>query len=427
MNLRRSLLESVLASGAGAGAGLVAGVLLARALGPSARGQVAAVVAWAGALSTLADLGLGFAVSYHAGRGTADPRALAGLALAGALGAGGLAWALGAALLWPSLAGAGVDPWLVWFALSAAPLVLVANHLSNLLLGLGQVRATNAIRFISVAAYAAGVAWLHGRGDTSPTWYLGAYWAAQLLGAGVALLAVAGQFRPSWRPAGLGPVLRYGLRAHLSSVAAQASLRLDQLLMALLAPREQLGHYVVAVAVASIVGPLYTGMSIGLAPRALREPSPPRAVAGGLAVMALAISLGGAGALVLGAILPWLMPMLFGRDFQEAVGAARILLMASVFQGANQLNGTILRAVGKPGAEGVAQGCGVLVTAALLWVALPRYGIEGAAWVSLVAYAGVGLVQLVVLTRAHGGGVASLCTQVAAEARAAVGRVWRLG
>ncbi len=425
MNLRRSLLESVLATGAGAAAGLVAGVLLARALGPAARGQVAAVVAWAGALATLADLGLGFAVSYHAGRGAMDARALAGLALTGALGGGGLAWALGGALLVPSLAGAGVAPWLVWFALSAAPLVLVSNHLANLLLGLGRVRATNGIRFAAVAAYAVGVAWLHGRGERTPAWYLGAYWAAQLLSAAVALAALAAHGRPAWRPAGLGQVLRYGLRAHLSSVAAQASLRLDQLLLALLAPRELLGHYVVAVAVSSMVGPLYTGMSIALVPRALREPSPAKAVAGGLAVAAMAVSLGSAAALVLGASLPWLMPLLFGRDFEESIGAARVLLAASVFQGANQLNGTILRAVGRPGAEGLAQGAGVAVTAALLWVALPRYGIAGAAWVSLVAYAGIGAVQLKVLARVHAGGAAALAAQVAAAARDGVAGAWR--
>lgn len=425
MNLRRSLLESVLASGAGAAAGMVGGILLARALGPSARGQVAAVVAWAGALGTLADLGLGFAVGYHAGRGLADTRALVGVALVGAVGAGGLAWAVGGALLWPSLAGPGLDPWLVWFALSAAPLLLVSNHLTNFLLGLGQVRSTNAIRFVSVAAYAIGVAWLYGRGHRSPAWYLGAFWLAQVLGAGTALVVACRQFLPTWQLAGMGKVLGYGLRAHLSSVAAQANIRLDQLLMALFLPSDLLGRYVVAVAVSSMVGPLYTGLSLGLAPRVLREPSTSRAVSSGLAVVLLAVVVGAAGALLIGVSLPQLVPMLFGQDFLEAVGAARILLAASVFQGANQLNGTILRAVGRPGVEGVAQGAGVVVTAGLLWVALPSFGIEGAAWVSLTVYAGIGALQLLVLARVHGDGPASLGADVATIARAAVRSVWK--
>jgi O-antigen/teichoic acid export membrane protein len=100
------------------------------------------------------------------------------------------------------------------------------------------------------------------------------------------------------------------------------------------------------------------------------------------------------------------------------------LLLASVFQGANQLNGTILRAVGRPGVEGVAQGAGVVMTAAMLWAVLPRYGIEGAAWVSLVVYVGIGVLQLLVLARVHGAGPAALVREVGEVVHAAVHRAW---
>ncbi|MBL0278460.1 MAG: polysaccharide biosynthesis C-terminal domain-containing protein [Anaeromyxobacter sp.] len=417
------MLESVVASGAGAAAGLVSGVFLARGLGPEARGQVAAVVAWVGALGTLSDMGLGFAVCYLAGRDASIAGRLLGQALAGAGLFGSLAWLIGGLALSAKVGGAGVPEAAVWAVFGIVPVILVANHTSNLLLGMGLARSTNAIRLTASVSYAAGVLTLFAAAERRAVAYLAAFCLAQVAGATAALVLAlwVHRIRPRLVEEGLGAVVGFGLRAQASSISAQASLRLDQLLMSLFMPREDLGLYVVAVALASIPGPLYSGLSVGLTPRITQARTPREAVGQGLGVALLALAAGTAGALVLAAVAPWLLALLFGEAFAAARGAAWILLAASVFQGLIQIGGTILRSMGRPGTEAAAEVLGLAVTGSLLMLLLPGAGIRGAAWASLAAYATVHCLQLILLVRASGVGP----RQVAADAFLRCGQLIR--
>src|SRR4051812_28130365 len=84
----RGLIESIAAVGLTSACGLVGGVVLARALGPDARGQMAAVVLWATTGIALGDLGVGFAGSYFVAKRPERIGALWSFALSTAYGWG---------------------------------------------------------------------------------------------------------------------------------------------------------------------------------------------------------------------------------------------------------------------------------------------------------------------------------------------------
>ena len=183
---------------------------------------------------------------------------------------------------------------------------------------------------------------------------------------------------------------------------AQANLRLDQLLMTTLVSSEQLGLYVVAVAVSGVFSPLYTALAVVVLPRVTRADS---LVAGGRQAVRhvqLGIIIGFPLTVVGVMVMPWLLPLLFGRDYGRAIVPAQVLLVAAIFQGTNIVLGNSLLGLGHPGKTAVAEGAGLVVTIGLLLALLPSLGGLGAAIASLSAYALVMLMQTAFVRRAAG-------------------------
>jgi O-antigen/teichoic acid export membrane protein len=180
----------------------------------------------------------------------------------------------------------------------------------------------------------------------------------------------------------------------LGTLAAQATLRIDQLLMSLFIGREQLGYYVIAVAFGAVVQPIFSALATVALPRVLQAAS---LEAGGLQ-SARFIKIGFALAVPVIAVgvptMPWVLPLIFGTRYVPSVLPAQVLLAAGVFQGQNALCANCLRGLGAPGRPTVAETVGLLVTAGLLAVLLPTMGILGAALASLLAYATVTVVEL---------------------------------
>jgi O-antigen/teichoic acid export membrane protein len=385
-------------------AGLCSGVVLARTLGPAHRGEFAAVLLWSGILALLGELGLGFAFSYYAGKDRGSVSGLWTMAWGTSFAWGGVL-ALGGAALLPAVLdlSPAVVTSLRW-AMVTVPLTLVTLYQSYILLGAGSLTESNLVRVCSTLSYVAGVVVVAAVGWAGVKNYTFAY----LLSQGWACLFATGLTRrtlgPSlrWQPALIRPVLGYGLKTFVSSVASQANLRLDQLMMTALASSEQLGLYVVAVAVSGVFGPLYTALAVVVLPRVTHESS---LMAGGrqaLRHVQLGIIIGFPLTVMAVVAVPWLLPLLFGKDYGQAIAPAQILLVAAIFQGTNTVLGSGLRGLGQPGKTALAESAGLVVTVGLLLALLPGLGAIGAAIASLSAYALVMLVQATFVRRTSG-------------------------
>lgn len=386
--------------------GIVGGVLLARALGPEGRGTVAALVAWTGIATILADMGVSSSLIFHASREPERGPGLLTNSVVLALGFSLVAWGIASPALLYFVPHSGLSKWLVWAFLSSIPVVLVGGLPGSLALALGLNRMFLVLRSISAGTYFGGVLLAFVLGATSPGPYLLATWSGHAAGA----VAAWGPLRPFrrkfQRPSrnGLRQLLGYAIRVQGASIAAQASLRIDLLLISILLPPAQLGLYATSVAVSSAMGPFYAGMSNAMVGRFSSRLNGRDSVASSLRLIGLAMLLGIAPVGLLFAGAPLLIPALFGIAFESAVAPARILLLASPLAGANQMVGTLLRLGGHPTFQLYGEVAGLAITMPMLLVLVPRYGIEAAAWTSVLAYATTLTLELLLLVRVNRSG-----------------------
>jgi O-antigen/teichoic acid export membrane protein len=385
-------------------AGVVSGIALARTLEPLGRGEYASLLIWPLMFSLLGDLGVGFALTYHAGREPERKDALWTLGLAVAFGWGVLASGAAAALLPPLLQISAAGRTGLRLAFAAVPFAILSHLHTCLLLGLGRLRASNMIRSLQMLLYAGLVGAVAFLGAASVLRYAVAWAAAQVaVGLGsLAYLALVCRVRPRWDHTLVSPVLAYGMRVYVGGFAAQATLRLDQVLMSAMGLIAPLGIYAVAVAVASGAGPVFTALAVVVLHRAARtgtgaDPSDEIRRVLRLTVL-VGLPLVGAGIV----LAPVVVPLVFGEPYRPSVLPAQVLLAAAFFQGANAILGNGLRAVGRPGRSSVAEAIGCVATIALLLVLLPRFGALGAAVASLAAYAAVTVLQFRYLSAASG-------------------------
>lgn len=381
---------------------MVSGVLLARALGPAARGQFAAVVSWAGVMAMVSDFGIGFAISYYAGREPHRTNTLYTQGLVASLVLRGISVAGGAVVLRFVPAIAALDAVTTWIALSTVVTGGLTNVILSLLLGTGRLKAFNLVGLGSSWVYACGVLGLWAIGERRVGAYvlLFAVNQAIVLGAAYRVGRRSGNYAWKWSTDGLGKVLAYGIRSQLASLAAQTNLRLDQVLMSVLVPPGDLGYYVVAVAMSSMTGPIYAGLNVVLTPRVIGAENSRVGALWGIRMSIIAAVIGGSGSLALALVSRWLLPLLFGHRFDGSISMAHVLLAAATFQGMNLILGTTLRGLNRPGAQARAEGIGAVTTIVLLLVLLPRYGGLGAAFASLATYAAVSAVELAMVLHA---------------------------
>ncbi len=191
----------------------------------------------------------------------------------------------------------------------------------------------------------------------------------------------------------LGQVMAFATRASLGSAADLVTSRLDQLVLISLVPSAELGRYALAVTLASASTPLASSFSLAVFGRLLRGSD---ADAKRLARLTLRYTVASSFAVAVAVAVAarFLLPVVFGRDFEGALLPLIILLPGQVFLDAAGLQSARLTAAGRPAATSAASALGAAVTLALLAVLLPFLGIAGAAITSTFA----ALARLALLT-----------------------------
>jgi O-antigen/teichoic acid export membrane protein len=376
-----------------AAAGLITGPLLARALGASGRGDLAAILVPLSLAPSVLSLGIPAFAYRDLPRGGAIDEILGSLGLP--LVAIGALSAVGAIPVADALAG-GRETVRLFLIIGflCMPIVMVAGLFASSLGALERWRRVVATRLIPFAVAFAAIVVLYVAGRLT----VAAAAAATILGAllsllpGLTLLTERG--RPVFRAALAREGVGFGLKSWVGGLAMLANARLDQVLMiTVVAPRE-LGLYAVATTLAG---------ASNLATGALSPPLMTRVAAGQayLLPQALRITLAATVALnvTLGLATPVVLPALFGPEFHDAVAMAIVLLAASVpFAGASVLS-SALQADGAPLIPSVGEGIALVVTVVGLAALLGPLGGLGAAIVSLAAYSASFVFQLIMARR----------------------------
>jgi O-antigen/teichoic acid export membrane protein len=391
--LRRRQIGSAIAktavfNAATTAAGALSGIIVARTVGPTVRGEYAAVTSWFGLLLMLGEVGQSAAVCFHVAR---DPRRAAGYIATSRtlMMVTGTVALVSGLLLAPTLAQGApglTDAYRIAFGglivgfigtsytygLQARDtqrwnLVRVSQPLLALLVILvlrqeGRLTLDNAVATVILTL----------------TVQLGFsyYWCLQTRLA-------PGHFRPRL----VGPLLKYGLAQLAANTPTTVNNFLDQLVLSQLVPPADLGRYAIAVSVTLVPVPLVSAIGNVAFPR-LAARRGPTASGDRLQMLAIVVSAGLAAAILLpiAASAYWLVPAVFGPAYRSAVPLVWILTPGGIFLACGQVVGDLLRGLNRPGLVAIGQGVAAVATMVLLFALLPSTGVTAAAIASTVAY-----------------------------------------
>jgi len=368
---------------------VITGIVLARALGPQSRGEVAAILLWTLLVLTAGQIGLPEAVTYETARGSVRARAVVGTAMRSCVVLSLALMGVGALVLTATLSRYGTSVRTTGYIfLAVMPLYVGANVGTAALQGLRAMGAFNAARSAVPLVTASVLVGLAATGTLTVRTAIYAYLATYLVAlvTSVVLLRSRRLWSFDFDRSTLRPLLSYGARSQVSFVTSTLTERLDLLLISVVLGATKLGLYVVAVTLTS--GAALAASTVGLVafPQvAGLAPGPERAEAARRFIL-LALALSTAIALPIFALTPQLLDVLFGQAFTSVANVCRVLIAASVFLALGQLLASVLRGLGRPLDSGIAGAVGLAVTIVLLAALLPTLGLMGAAITSLVAY-----------------------------------------
>jgi O-antigen/teichoic acid export membrane protein len=368
----------------------LATVLIARVGGPAAVGIYALLRVVPSLVGVLTSAGLPGAVAYFLAGPTGSDRRLPSTIGAVALVGGSLGTALWfiATPLLPSLLPGLSTPLILLAGLTVLTQLLVATARSCSQ-GTDDLRGANIVfvneELLFLPAY--GLLWLAGiTGDAAVV-------------AGLILADVA-TFVPAWtrlvrrglfrgaKPPSLALARRlcsYGMRGQVGGVMTLLNLRLDFMILSVMAGPAVLGVYAIAskfaellkipsVALTYVLYPEYSRIGPTAAASRARRHMRVAGIWVALASVPVWLTAG------------FLIPMIYGSAFHGAVTPARIIVTGLLLEGVAGVISAYLYGIGRPGLNSWAMGIGLTVTVALDLTLIPHFGAKGAATASAAAY-----------------------------------------
>ena len=169
------------------------------------------------------------------------------------------------------------------------------------------------------------------------------------------------------------------------------ALRIDRLILAIVAGADSVGLYTVALAFPETLRilPMAVGQVMADRGRSGIDSAALVRMRGRLAVMGYFLILGTA------TMVGWfLLPMVFGEGFREARDVLVIVTVAEAFLSVHLMQQVLLIGFGRPRSIGVPATVGGVVVIVLDLVMIPAWGIHGAAWAAVVGYGVLSLMSV---------------------------------
>lgn len=407
---------------------LAAVVLIARNYGPGGNGMYTVALLLPTLLSTLLGLGLAPANAYFLGARLYGAKAvyrttmlvwllmcLAGLCI------GAIAIIAKANAYFP-----GVPPRVLWVALACFPPLLFVALIGSIFQGLQDFSSFNLSLSLQPALTLGGVALCVIFG-LPEAWLVAAY----LFGSLGAAAAMAVVLRRRLRLAGgdekpypLRVALSYGVKSHLGNIVAFLNYRIDLFLVNLLVNPVAAGLYGVAMQVSEKLWLVSQALSTVLLPR-LSEVGRDRVQAVAITqivsrvtifvTLVISVIAAGVGLMAITAI--------FGAKFRGAYLPFVLLLPGIVAGSAVRILSSEIAARGRPEINLYMALIVVGVNIALNVLLVPKYGIQGAACATSLAYISNFLLRLVIFRNQTGSSIALVTLVKRADLKALAGLV----
>jgi len=413
MNLVSNILTTLFARVGVLICGLISSILLARVLGPEGRGLFALILLLPEIATAFGLFGFDHANVVYAGL---EPDSRPRLVWHSAVLAAVLGIACALAMMCYILLGAPGFPALAQgpqslflLALSLIPFTILVNYWFPILRGMNHIFLTNAVeigsRVTSLLVLIVFLVWLR-------LGVAGAVVANFVMGLGTLVLSVVllkhvGVLgKPSFDWSLWKRTARFAFPAYFSSILTFLNYRVDQLIIAILLPAEQLGFYVLAVALAEQLWILNGAAANALLPHLAN--SKERDLALPAVVTRHVLIWTGAGCLIVFVFGDMLIRALYSPAFADAVGPLRWLLPGILVATIGKNLGAELLLRKMVGYILLMAGIAAVVNLVGNWLLVPRMGISGAALASTISYSVLSLIQTWAYLRVTGVGWTTL-------------------
>ncbi len=357
---------SVLSAGLG-------GVILARVVGPTVRGEYAAITAWFGIVLMVGSMGQPAALCFYVARDPLRSREYVATSRAMMLTTGTLTLIAGE-LLAPVLARGNAEVAMGYRLAFSASVVAFIGASYTFSLQARDLHRWNVVRVIQPILSLTAMGAL-------------AYFRLLTLRAALIALGVTMLLQLVWayrccRLNGLvpgrsqarliRPLASYGMAQIAALTPAALNANLDQLVLSQTVASADLGRYAIAVTLTSLPIPLVSAIGNVAFPRLASR----KIVNEATRRLQLLAVLGSAG-LAAGMLVPlalvayWLIPLVFGADYRGAVPLLWILTPGAVFLACGQVVGDLLRGRNQPTVVAWSQGLAAVFTVVMLLALLP--------------------------------------------------------
>ncbi len=357
------------------------GVITARVLGATGRGEQSAMTLWPALLPYVLTLGMPAAIRYCIRKSPERQNELYTVAILVAAVMSGVAFAVGVVLLPISLQ--RYSPEVIHAAqllMLFAPEVMLSLVFTAMLETLGNFSTANATRYIPVALTLATLALMAVTHTMTPVRSAIAYLAPPVLTALWVGWRLRGFFAREFfdpRP-GLRVLGSYGLRSYGIDVLQTLSQQVDQVLVIGILSAQSMGVYVVALSASRVLQNIHSGVVTVVFPSAAGlEPDRVVVMVGRAARITLVVA--SAFAIALALAIPVLIRFFYGVEFVGAIHIAQVLTLEALIGGIVSVLAQAFMALGRPGIVTVLQGLGLAVALPCMLVLMPRLGLMGAA------------------------------------------------
>lgn len=231
---------------------MVAGIIIARKLGPELRGTWGLVLLAVRAVGLL-HLGLGPAITYHTGKGDLDKRDLLTFSIVSALVLG-VVFASIFFFIYPHVPNIWEDvpTIIILIGIAAIPFTFLLNFYRQFLMGMLRVMQSNALDIIRVTIYLGSVivlVWaLNGKVLGTTICFTVSVVIASIVG--VALLSRDVKPSPSFNSSLIKPLFRYGLKAYIVIIFHFLNYRFDIFLIKYFLTKSDVAFYQIAAGMA---------------------------------------------------------------------------------------------------------------------------------------------------------------------------------
>lgn len=363
--------------------GIITAPILARALGPEGRGQLAAVLQPLTVADAFVAAGVPAAMTFFVARGVAPSHLRKPAAVL--LGCSILIVALVLIGYSGEIArSAGVSQHALLLLWSSAIIGAIVSARRGVWQGLRQFGMIDTERLLAAVTRVGLIVMLFSVGITMSFPYAVAYISSGLL-ASLVLFRKLPQSQPTIREPVVAATIesfsKYSLLASLGTISVTLNNRLDQAALPAAVSPSYLGFYSVAVTVAEVPLIIAAVMNRNLLAEASGGAKRADIVRSALTGMF--------GVILICAVFyisaPWLVPLAFGHAFTPAVPILHLLLIGTVLGSAASAMAVVITGRGRPGLGSVGPGMAAIVTVVLLFLYWPIMTVEIAAYVAITA------------------------------------------